>query len=44
MSKYSSEEDGVELSGVHEEKKHKKGHKGKHKGFMKGFGKGRKRS
>ena len=31
MSKYSSEEDGVELSGVHEEKKHKKEEKKRRK-------------
>jgi hypothetical protein len=43
MAKYSGEEEsGPELSGVHEEKRHKKGHKGK-KGMFKGFGKGRKR-
>jgi hypothetical protein len=44
VAKYSGEESGLELSGVHEEKRHKGKHKGKHKGFMKGMGKGRKRS
>jgi hypothetical protein len=42
VKKYSGEKDGVELSGVHEEKHSKKGHKGK-KGFQKGMGRGRHR-